>query len=162
MAIYVVKNKQCTTRQKVPLQLFLRHTWAAFNIQTFLASPHGTNPIWQMFSRRNTNVSWSSLSKKADKNEIMNPLPSTFSNFCLDYIYFVELDEFYWKSGDSTRHYTWIRLYYSWILIVKLNYVWIMICFIIHEKLRGNSIQGMCSGDQVMVYIIWENVSLTT
>ena len=29
-----------------------------------------------------------------------------------------------------------------------------MICVIIHEKLRGNSIQGTCPGDQVKIYII--------
>ena len=30
-----------------------------------------------------------------------------------------------------------------------------MICFIIHEKLRGDSIQETCSGHQAKVYIIW-------
>ena len=62
---------------------------------------------------------------------------STFSYFCFDFIKFVQLDEFYWKSVDSTGQYTWIMLHYSWILNVKWNYVWIMICFIIHEKLTA-------------------------
>ena len=29
-----------------------------------------------------------------------------------------------------------------------------MICLIIYEKLSGNIIQGMCSGDQVKVFIV--------
>ena len=30
----------------------------------------------------------------------------------------------------------------------------LIICFIIHKKLRGNIIQGTCSGDQIKAYII--------
>ena len=37
---------------------------------------------------------------------------------------------------------------------MKWNYVWLIIYFIIHKKLRGNIIQGTCSGDQIKVYII--------
>ena len=104
----------------------------------------------------------------------MNPLPSTFSYFCLDYIYFVELNEFFWKSVGSTRHYTWIMLHYSWILIVKLNYVWIMMCFHYPWKVQrqqhpGNVFRwpgqglhylGKCFPDQLKDNIIWANWTL--